>query len=102
MLLVGLRHHGPAVAWQIWNNEREALRERRRYAVPHDVGLRVAVQEQQRRPATARPRKDFADRRIDPLRSKIGEKIGEIRHGVPYLTLCPCGSGRPNEATAEN
>ena len=49
MLGVGRRHVRPAVAGQVGNDQAEAFGQRRRHAVPHHVGLRIAVQQQQRR-----------------------------------------------------
>src|SRR6476659_6692407 len=58
------------------------LRKGWRNAVPHHVGLRVAVQQQQWRPAAACARKDSPDGCIDPVRSKPGKDIGECWHSL--------------------
>jgi hypothetical protein len=51
--MIGLRRRRrrPAVARQVGDHERKALRQRRRHAVPHHIALRMAVQEQKRRAA---------------------------------------------------
>ena len=54
MVGVARRLRAVAVAAQVGGDDREALGEPRRDLVPHDVGLRVAVQEQQRRAGAAR------------------------------------------------
>src|SRR4029077_7912947 len=82
MGLVGLWYVGPAVAGQVRHNERKMLRKGWRNAVPHHVGLRVAVQQQQWRPAAACACKDSPDGCIDPVRSKPGKEIGEARHNL--------------------
>jgi hypothetical protein len=56
------------------------LRKGWRNAVPHHVGLRVAVQQQQWPPAAACARKDSPDGCIDPMGSKSGKEIGEVGH----------------------
>jgi hypothetical protein len=66
MLGVGFRHRRPAVAGQVGDHQREMRGQLRRHAMPHHVALRMAVQQEQRRPAAADAREDFADRGVDP------------------------------------
>ena len=57
----GRRLRAVAVAAQIGRHHREVARQARRHLVPHHVGLRMAVQQQERRPAAAMA---HADRRL--------------------------------------
>src|SRR5258708_8026430 len=50
--------------------------------MPHYIGLRVTVQEQQRRTVASGAREDFPDGGIDPVRGKSRKEVGEIRHGL--------------------
>src|SRR6266702_8183314 len=50
--------------------------------MPHHIGLRVAVQEQQRWTIASGACEDFPDGGIDPVRGKSGKEVGEIRHGL--------------------
>jgi hypothetical protein len=58
VLRVGLRRIRPAVTGQVGNEELEMARERRRHAMPHDVRLRMAVQQKKRASLTARAHED--------------------------------------------
>ena len=78
VLGVGSRRIRPAVAGQVRDDQAEALRQRRRHAMPHHVGLRIAVQQQQRRPSPPVRAKMRAGRGVDPLRGKAGIEVGEI------------------------
>ena len=49
MLIVARRLGAVAVATQVGGDDSVVLSERGRDLVPHDVGLRIAVQQQQRR-----------------------------------------------------
>ncbi len=80
VVLVGLRHVGPAIAGQIRDHESEPVRQHRRDAMPHHMGLRITMQQQQRRPLAADTRKDASATRADPFGSKTGKQIGEIGH----------------------
>ena len=59
-----------AVAAQIGAHDSEALRQPRRHRVPHGVRLRVAVQQQQRRPRPAAPQPDRPGARRHMLQRK--------------------------------
>ena len=83
VVVLRLRHRRPAVAGQVGDHEREMRSERRRHAVPHDIALRMAVQEQERRPAAADAGENLSDRRVDPVRGVAGIKVGEVGHYDP-------------------
>jgi hypothetical protein len=60
------------------------LGETRRHLAPHNVGLRIAVQQEQRRPAAAGHQVYLGARGRDPARLKAGKEIGHhqsLRHG---------------------
>src|SRR6516164_9226413 len=79
--MVGLRrrHGRPAVTGQIGDHQRETFGKRRRYAMPHDVALRMPVKKQKRRSTGAvYPGKDFSSRSLDPARGEAGIEIGEV------------------------
>lgn len=78
---IGARRRGPAVTGQICDHQREMRGQRRRHAVPHDVALRMAVQEEKRRAAAvADTGENLADRCVDPARRVAGIKVDEIGH----------------------
>ena len=54
--------------------------QRRRYAMPHDVGLGMAVQQEERASLAARAHKDAPRRRVYPMRGKAGKEVCEVRH----------------------
>jgi hypothetical protein len=58
--IAGFRHGRPAVARQVGDHQAEMFGQRRRHAMPHHVGLGIAVQQQQRRPLAASAREDFS------------------------------------------
>ena len=74
VLGIGGRGVGPAVAGQIRNDQAEALRQGRRNPVPHDIGLRIAMQQQERRPLPAGARKDAPGCGADPAASRSRDK----------------------------
>ena len=76
VLRVGGRLAAVAVAAQVGADDGEALGQRRRHAVPHGVGLRIAVQEQERRPRAADPRPDRGLARCDVAH------LETVEHGV--------------------
>ena len=78
----GVGRRRPAVARQVRDHEGEVLLQLISDLVPHHVGLRVAMEQQQRRPAAARAHKDFPGRGIDPMEGKTGIEIGEIGHAI--------------------
>jgi hypothetical protein len=55
-------------------------REKRRYAMPHRVALRMAVQQQKRRAATSNASKYLAGRGVDPARLVAGVEVGKVWH----------------------
>jgi hypothetical protein len=75
---IAVRLVGAAVAAQVRHHHREALGKRWRYGFPHDAGLRIAVQQQQRRPRAADQRID-----LDPVagqaaaREAVDQAIGQ-------------------------
>ena len=71
-----------AVAAQVGRDDREVLGEPRRDLVPHDVGQRVAVQQQQRRPVAAVAQVDG-----DPLASiRLCSNPSNMVPAAPCLT----------------
>src|SRR5262249_15194038 len=60
MLTVALRPATVAVAAQVWRHDREVRRQQRRHPMPADMRLRKAMQEQQRRAASAEREIDLA------------------------------------------
>src|SRR5579862_514539 len=89
MVGLRLRHRGPAVAGQVGDHESEMHGKLRRYAVPHHVALRMAVQQKQRRPAAADAGENFSDRGVDPVRGETGIEIGEVGHYFASLPSTP-------------
>ena len=76
--LVGGRLAGVAVSAQVGSHHVEARGERGRHAVPDRMGLRVSVQQQDRRRIPARP-DDGVD--VDSLqRNESSGETGEERH----------------------
>jgi hypothetical protein len=67
----------------------EVARKVRRRLVPHNVGLRIAVQQQQRRPATAMAHAEPARSNVDGLEFEIIEKRLATHHrlSLPPDTL---------------
>ena len=65
---------GVAVAAQVGADDGEALGEPRRDPVPHRVRLRIAVQQQERRPAAADPQLDLGTRAGDAPRLETGKE----------------------------
>ena len=61
--------------------------ERRRDAVPHGMGLREAVQHDERRPAAGRAREDAAGLRVDPVRARNRER--DRRSSGPPVSRTP-------------
>ncbi len=91
VVLVALRHVGPAIARQVGDDQRELVRQKRRDAVPLHMGLRKSVQQQQRRPLAADPGEDAARPCVDPFGGISGKQIGEIGHAVGSPALRrPC------------
>src|SRR6516165_7810209 len=54
--------------------------------MPHDVGLRVAMEQQERRSVPARARENAPGRGVEPMRGEARKEIGEISHDLE-LTL---------------
>ena len=75
----GLRCVALPIARQVGNDERVLDGERRRDAVPHDMRLRIAVQEQHGRAASANAREDAAGASLDEPRLESRIEVGE--HG---------------------
>ena len=100
VILVALRHIRPAVTRQVGDDQREAVGELRRDAVPHHMRFGKAVQQQQRRALAADAGKDAAGCRIDPFGSKTGEQVGQIGHRRSlhasstqrYFCVCSCST----------
>ena len=65
-----VRLAGLAVAAQVRKHDREALGQAGRDLVPHDVGLRIAVQQEQGGTAAGPAQEDLGARGSDPLRVK--------------------------------
>ena len=78
--LFAARRAGPAIAAQIHEDDGKALRELRRNPVPFDMGLRIAVQQQQRRSLAMRAHEKAAGGGRDPMRGEARKEIGQIRH----------------------
>jgi hypothetical protein len=74
VLGVAYRFSGVTVTAQVGTNDGEMRCEARCNAVPHRVGLRIAMQEQQRRPAAANDQIDFGAGGAQPPGLKVGEK----------------------------
>ena len=87
ILGISLRRVRPAVAGQVRDDEAVVLRQRRRHAMPHHIRLRIAVQQQQRRPLPAGAREDAAGGCADPFGGEAGIEIGEIGHAGAH---CVC------------
>ena len=80
-----------AVAAQVGNDEREVGAEAARDAVPHRVRLRVAVQQQDRRPAALPPvraKKSMSSARCSPRRESVepGHRVLRVQP-APILVL---------------
>src|SRR5262249_4626966 len=78
-----------AVAAEVGGDDAEALRELGRDLVPDDVGLRVAVQQQQRRPHTALDEVDRRAARPDAPLPESGEQSVHERNSLPWRTSVP-------------
>ena len=50
--------------------------------MPHDVCLRIAVEQEKRGPLPAGARKDAAGGGVDPLGGEAGKEVGKIRHSL--------------------
>ena len=70
----GRRFRAVAVAAQIGDDDGEVLGQARRHLAPHHMGLRVAVQQQQRRAAAAGHEVDRRARGLDPALGEAGKK----------------------------
>jgi hypothetical protein len=92
----GQRLRAVAIAAQIGRDDGEVLGQARRHLAPHRMGLRVAVQQQQRRAAAAGHQVDARARGLDPLPAKSGEEIGHrqaaVSGGPLSSTVLPSGS----------
>ncbi len=75
-----LRNGRPAVAGEVGDHQGEMPGQLGRHLVPHHIGLGVAVQQQERRPAAAGAREDLAGRGVDPVRGETGIEVGEVGH----------------------
>ena len=80
-----------AVPGQIRRDHGEPVRQGGRDGVPHQVCLRRAVEQQQRRPVTADSDEDLAARRGNPQHVEAGEE--RIRHratpcSLVMITIC--------------
>ena len=80
VIAVALRHVRPAIARQVGDDQREAVGELRRDAVPHHMGLGKAVQQQQRRPLAADAGENASRAGVDPFGGIAGKQVGEIGH----------------------
>ena len=75
------RRRTVAVAAQIGRHDMKPLGQARRHLVPRNMGQRVAVQKQQRRPAAAVAQADARAARLD-----VGQReAGHDFHGVPWV-----------------
>jgi len=77
---------GCAIAWQVGHHQCEVIRELWRHAMPEDMRLRIAVQQQQRWAFAADPREQLARRGFDLARGESREQIGKFRHDG--VSLC--------------
>ena len=99
MRRVAGRRGGPAVAGQIRHDQAEMPRQRRRHAVPHDIGLRIAMEQKERRPLPSGAREDASGGGVDPLGGEAWKEVGKIGHDLA-LTL-PLHRPEPDIAPAE-
>src|SRR5271169_2099298 len=67
-----------AIAAQVGHDHRELVGETRRQPAPHQMGLRVAVQQQERRPAAAGHQVDVGARGHDPTAVEAWEEFGHV------------------------
>jgi len=74
----GRRLRTVAVAAQVGDHQREVLRQSRRHLAPHHMRLRIAVQQEQRRPAATRHQVDFGTGGGDAALCKPGKEIGHF------------------------
>jgi hypothetical protein len=70
-----------AVASKIGRDYAKMLREDRRDRMPHRVGLRIAMQQQQRRSASAATHHDFGFPDIQPV------QIEALKHSPPRFQI---------------
>jgi len=64
----------PLLASQVRTNERKALRQYHGETLPHRMGLRIAVQQQQRWPGSTMPQPDLASRHVQGGEGKAVEE----------------------------
>src|SRR6476469_6834042 len=57
-------------------------RQSRRHAVPHDIGLRITMEQKERRPLPSGAREDASGGGVDPLGGKAWKEVGKIGHGL--------------------
>ncbi len=81
-----------AIAAQIGNDQGEVLRQARRHLAPQHMGLRIAVQQQQRRPAAAGHQVYLGARSRDPPLFKTRKEIGHAKfHSKAVVTPAEAG-----------
>ena len=83
MARVGRGLRRVAVAAQVRADNGELARQRGGDPVPHRVRLRIAVEQQQRRPAAADHAVNPRARGVDVLRRKAGEQFVRAHSGIP-------------------
>jgi hypothetical protein len=94
VIAVALRHVGPAIARQIGDDQGEAVSQLRRDAMPHHMGFRKPMQQQQRWSFATDAGEDTPGRGVDPFRRIAGKQVGEIGH-VHTLTLSSANADGP-------
>ena len=80
VLGVAARRGAGAVAAQVGDDQGELARQLGRHLVPADVGLRVAVQQEQRRARAAGAQEDRAAGGVDAPCLETGKEIGQRTH----------------------
>ena len=98
---VARRLFGIAVAAQVRADQGETLSQSRGDPAPHHMGLRIAVEQQQRRPLPARPHTNPRARRLNVEQAKTGEQI--VRDGTfgeqhRTVEMQECASAYPESA----
>ena len=91
VLGIARRRGAGAVAAQVGEHQRDVARKLGRDLVPAHVGLRVAVQQQQRRTGAAGAHEDLGAVRLDAMLGEAGKEVGDARswacplarHGPP-------------------
>ncbi|MFC7538865.1 hypothetical protein ACFQU2_04505 [Siccirubricoccus deserti] len=64
-----------AIAAQVGGDDMEVLGQTRRHRMPGDMGQRIAVQQQQRRPAAAMPQPDARPAGLDVSEGEAGHDV---------------------------